>query len=294
MKRKKITSIVLAFALVFALIPAFGVTVYADTNVKNIAELKNALAAAQEGDIINVVDVVGFLNLDEGLVIPAGVTVKIGADVWFYLNSALVNRGTLINGGVLTVNDTGSMENSGMMENNGSIYINDRGKITNSGTLLNKNNIINNAVFENKGLLNNEGYITNGASLYNSGRINSSWMMNNGTIINNGELNTSFMLNYDLIENYGTINNTGHWDGSPAVEMKTFLRAEAAAYVEKLNGNKNLLVITVTEYYSNKGPVKITKEFMIDNNSAGTYTVGEYKVYVNTKGNIQIRDIYII
>jgi hypothetical protein len=37
-----------------------------------------------------------------------------------------------------------------------------------------------------------------------------------------------------------------------------------------------------------------TKAFSINNNAAGTYTVHEYKVYVDTKGNTQIRACYIV
>ena len=32
----------------------------------------------------------------------------------------------------------------------------------------------------------------------------------------------------------------------------------------------------------------------INNNAAGTYTVGDYKVYVDTKGNTQVRSISIV
>jgi gamma-glutamyl-gamma-aminobutyrate hydrolase PuuD len=71
--------------------------------------------------------------------------------------------------------------------------------------------------------------------------------------------------------------------------------AEAEAFVKKLNGNKNELTVTVLEYYSS-GDLKKEYErvFSIDNNAAGTYEVGPYKVYVDTKGNTQIRECYII
>ena len=58
-------------------------------------------------------------------------------------------------------------------------------------------------------------------------------------------------------------------------------------------GNKNELFITVTERFDNGTTNVITAKFMIDNNAEGTYQVGPYKVFVNTKGNTQIRDIYI-
>jgi len=66
------------------------------------------------------------------------------------------------------------------------------------------------------------------------------------------------------------------------------------AFVTKLNGNKNNLTITVTETYVD-GTVEVyTKTFSIDNNAAGTYMVGDYTVYVDTKGNDQIRACYVI
>ena len=66
------------------------------------------------------------------------------------------------------------------------------------------------------------------------------------------------------------------------------------ASVEKQSGNKNLLTVTVTETYpSIDWNVVSTEKFSIDNNAAGTYKVGSYNVYVDTKGNTQIRDCYI-
>jgi hypothetical protein len=70
--------------------------------------------------------------------------------------------------------------------------------------------------------------------------------------------------------------------------------AEPSASVEKLKGNQNKLTINVTETYSDGSQNIITWSGLIDNNSAGTYTVGSYKVYVDTKGNTQIRECYIV
>jgi len=64
-------------------------------------------------------------------------------------------------------------------------------------------------------------------------------------------------------------------------------------YVDKLNGNQNRLWITVVEVYGGF-EFPITQSFMITNNAAGTYTVGNTKVYVDTKGNTQIRECYIV
>ena len=65
------------------------------------------------------------------------------------------------------------------------------------------------------------------------------------------------------------------------------------ASVTKLNGNKNILSVTVKEYWSNKSIETFTEIFSINNNAAGIYDVGGYKVFVDTKGNDQIRACYI-
>jgi hypothetical protein len=68
----------------------------------------------------------------------------------------------------------------------------------------------------------------------------------------------------------------------------------ASAFVTKLNGNKNDLTITVTELRSDFTIKKTTEKFSINNNTADTYKVGNYNVYVDTKGNDQIRACYIV
>ena len=65
------------------------------------------------------------------------------------------------------------------------------------------------------------------------------------------------------------------------------------AFVTKLNGNQNDLTVTVTEVYSNGMKFVTAKTIKINNNAAGTYEVGDYKVYVDTKGNDQIRACHI-
>ena len=70
--------------------------------------------------------------------------------------------------------------------------------------------------------------------------------------------------------------------------------AVAEAEVTKLNGSRNELTITVTEFYSDGSERVIAFIVMIDNNAAAAYQVGPYKVYVDTKGNTQIRACYII
>jgi hypothetical protein len=67
-----------------------------------------------------------------------------------------------------------------------------------------------------------------------------------------------------------------------------------SASVKVKPGNTNLLTITVTETYSNGATSVITEDITIRNNAAGTYNVGSYQVFVNTKGNDQIREIRIV
>jgi len=82
-----------------------------------------------------------------------------------------------------------------------------------------------------------------------------------------------------------------------AVEIQkpvTLISVTPSAYVTKLNGNKNNLTITITERYSDGVTKAIKETFSINNNAAGSYTVGNYRVYVDTKGNDQIRECYIV
>jgi len=82
--------------------------------------------------------------------------------------------------------------------------------------------------------------------------------------------------------------------GETKVPEPTLVSAAPAAKVAKLNGSRNDLTITVTELYSDGSEIEITATISINNNAAGTYEVGGYKVYVDTKGNDQIRACYIV
>ena len=81
---------------------------------------------------------------------------------------------------------------------------------------------------------------------------------------------------------------TARWQEIPVI-----VSVSLSASVEKLNGNKNNLTIIMTEFYSDGSENIITKTFSIDNNAAGVYEMGKYLVYVDTKGNDQIRGIHI-
>lgn len=64
--------------------------------------------------------------------------------------------------------------------------------------------------------------------------------------------------------------------------------------VTKLKGSTNELTVTVTETHVDGSESSVTSTFTIDSNSAGTYAVGEYDVYVDTKGNTQVREIHLV
>jgi hypothetical protein len=74
----------------------------------------------------------------------------------------------------------------------------------------------------------------------------------------------------------------------------TIATTSVDASVVKTNGSTNELTITVTEDYGNGETGVFTQTFTIANNSAGKYPVGAYEVYVDTKGNTQIRDVHIV
>ncbi|MFE9960439.1 M20/M25/M40 family metallo-hydrolase [Micromonospora sp. NPDC005299] len=70
--------------------------------------------------------------------------------------------------------------------------------------------------------------------------------------------------------------------------------AKPSAVVKKQKGNTNELTITVKQTHIDGSESPVTATFTINNNAAGTYTVGDYKVYVETKGNTQVWSISIV
>jgi len=84
-------------------------------------------------------------------------------------------------------------------------------------------------------------------------------------------------------------------DGAIAgLEPKKLVDIGLAAYVFQYPGNKNDLYITLTEFFCNGTINVIEAKFTIDNNAEGTYNVGGHLVFVNTKGNVQIRELYVV
>jgi hypothetical protein len=135
-------------------------------------------------------------------------------------------------------------------------------------------------------------------------------MPGNVRAINNGNIDSdAFWLNFEaaggqLEYKYyvmvATYFGGGRFYTQGDTERGTILAAGGGpvvpeASVEKLTGNKNNLTIVLTEYYTNGHVKNITeKTFSINNNAADVYNVGGFKVYVDTKGNIQIRECYLV
>ena len=91
------------------------------------------------------------------------------------------------------------------------------------------------------------------------------------------------------------LNTLGASDWSEVVVVDTVQSATASATVNQLQGNQNELVINIYEIYVDGTESEdLTKTFLINNNDEGIYRVGRYDVFVNTKGNNQVREIYIV
>ena len=78
------------------------------------------------------------------------------------------------------------------------------------------------------------------------------------------------------------------------VKNSVLIDKKVSAYVVKLNGNQNELTIALFEYFSDGKVLAYERVFMINNNAAGFYKVNEYTVFVETKGNTQVRALYFI
>lgn len=76
--------------------------------------------------------------------------------------------------------------------------------------------------------------------------------------------------------------------------LVSFAGVSVIAYVDKISGNQNDLTIVITEFYTDGSEIILEKTIRINNNAADIYVLGDYKVYVNTKGNTQIRECYFV
>jgi len=77
-------------------------------------------------------------------------------------------------------------------------------------------------------------------------------------------------------------------------ENSVMINVTSSASVAKLGGGQNILTITVTEIYSDNRTIVLTETYTIVNNAASLYKVEPYIVYVDTKGNTQVRECYIM
>jgi len=94
-----------------------------------------------------------------------------------------------------------------------------------------------------------------------------------------------------------TVTYEAYWISTSASDSDVSIHlvsAKASASVDKLNGNQNRLNIWVAEVYSDGSVDVMAFSGLINNNAAGNYNVGPYVVYVDTKGNEQIRACEII
>jgi uncharacterized repeat protein (TIGR02543 family) len=98
------------------------------------------------------------------------------------------------------------------------------------------------------------------------------------------------LFNFDEMRASWDLTLTAKWEPAAAV----LLSATPVASVKVLSGNQNELTIVVTEKYSDNSVVTLMATVMINNNASGTYSVGNYTVYVDTKGNDQIRVCHIV
>jgi len=78
---------------------------------------------------------------------------------------------------------------------------------------------------------------------------------------------------------------------SPANLFGTIVDVEYSAYVTRLNGNQNDLTINVVEHFEGGWTNELSETFRIDNNGSGTFELGNYQIFVSTRGNDRIREI---
>jgi len=126
------------------------------------------------------------------------------------------------------------------------------------------------------------------------GQIFSHWTVEAGGIVLHDETAARTHLHVQNLTS-ANIRIVAHFtaDETPVEEVYV-VSVTPTAFVNRLNGNQNELVITVTELFSDGTTTVITETFMIRNNASGTFQVGEYLVFVNTQGNTQIREIRIV
>jgi hypothetical protein len=103
------------------------------------------------------------------------------------------------------------------------------------------------------------------------------------------------LLNNEYVEDGGIPGST---EGTTFMDwlfaQSKVISTQLQASVTKLAGNKNEATITITEEFYDGTFNIISATFPINNNAAGVYMVGDYNVYLDTKGNDQVRECYIV
>jgi len=333
MKRKttKLTALILSVFMFTAMLPMMAFA--AEGNTYKFSEMGNAvfwnaLEAGQDGDIF-IYDSYGVsFPLSSTRTIPTGVTLYFDPETDEY---GLHTSGVFINYGTMII---GRIYGEGRIINYGTITGDYRITLENHGTV-NRVHInwseweIISATCENAGRETRTCVFCNTRESKVIPAIGHAWEEWKITIPatctvageetrvcandpGHFETNAIPALGHDWNKGRVTVQPTAWSEGEKLFTCKTcgetyaFILPKlnvngvtADAFVEKLNGNKNNLTITVTELVGKAGSdkqteVTYTATFSIDNNAAGTYVIGPYKVYVDTKGNNQIREIRII
>ncbi|QIK70995.1 hypothetical protein G7070_00245 [Propioniciclava coleopterorum] len=94
---------------------------------------------------------------------------------------------------------------------------------------------------------------------------------------------------------YTVTPRSGQLTGLKSAPLEVTTRtATVTAVVTKLTGNRNEVTITVTDRDAAGATAVYSATVQIAKNSAGTFPVGPYQVFVDTKGNTQVREVRIV
>jgi len=274
--------------------------------LKKGAVITNCYGATYGGGVYNVQYGSGILNVDGGEI--TGNTAFYGGGVCADSNGSVNMTAGSINGNYGTVEGGGIHSrygalniSGGEINNNGSwygggIWISYYTSLTITGGEICGNNAsqrgggIYHRAYQGNGLINiiENALISGNTAGYFGGGIYD-------------EPHAGYPANYiiGIVNTVVTNNNGGNvFSQSSCIEFDPVLLTVTAS-VEQLKGNKNNLTVSVfvIEYSDDEKDIIISEyaeTFLIDNNAADVYDVSGYKVYVDTKGNTQIRDCRIL
>ena len=322
---KRLLGLFVVLALCFAqVIPAAALV------TDSLTDLQEALDTAAVGGVVVLEDGTVELKTDDALVVPAGVTLIVSGGGRIDINGGaleIADGGTflLLAGGTLCIKTgyavyIGTEVASAVMDISEGNLINDYGTVGNI-IIFNKGELyildgqfaFTLSSFDGALFVTYANYDEVNAALALADEVDRALYTEESLAVLDEAIDA---VEWDIIARYET-GLPGRYDNREAVREQitkwandildaiaalvkiqpvddAVVDASASAYVVKLNGNKNDLYITITEKLYN-GEVRVLDpmKFSINNNAAGTYSVGPYKVYVDTKGNVQVREIYI-